>query len=346
MGIHNLLTVCPDAKDATSFYRGIGPLSHLRKFSKINFRVNIATDVNWASIAMCDSCFMQRPFTDQHLQIAKMIKAQGLPIWIDYDDDLFNVPKDNPTYHVYGNPKIQKNVAELIAMANIVSVSTEHLKRRFQDEKALLNKNVVVIPNGFNKRIVHDTSKLPTQNLVLWRGSATHARDLHTYADQMVEMFYKHENFTWCFIGPKKSEMWFLADRMVSKGDKDRVVFIDAQDPIEYFKFLKIAAAKIQIVPLHDSTFNRAKSNIAWIEGSYAGSACLVPDWEEWQRPGTFRYESPEHFGVCLDEMLKMHENLGAPVAQSWDHITQWLTLDEVNKKREAILAQLSGMTR
>jgi hypothetical protein len=295
---------------------------------------------------MCDGAFMQRPSTEQHIQVAKMVKTQGMPIWVDYDDDLFSVPSDNPTYSMYGKPSVQKNIAELIAMADIVTVSTEDLKNKFQKKEAPLNKNVVVIPNAFNNRMIKDLPKHPTQDLVLWRGSATHARDLVTHMPAMVEAFHKYERFTWCFIGPKKDQLWFMADEFKCKSGKDRAIFIDGQDPLEYFKFIRNAAAKVQIVPLKDNTFNRSKSNIAWIEGSYAGSACLVPDWQEWQQPGAFKYKDPDHFGVCLNEMLKSADHLSEPAHQSWEHIRHWLCLDEVNKKREAVLAQLSSITK
>jgi hypothetical protein len=44
------------------------------------------------------------------------------------------------------------------------------------------------------------------------------------------------------------------------------------------------------MVPLHVSDFNRAKSNIGWIEAVHAGAITVAPDFQEWRRPGVINY--------------------------------------------------------
>jgi hypothetical protein len=94
-------------------------------------------------------------------------------------------------------------------------------------------------------------------------------------------------------------------------------------------------------VPLADSIFNRCKSNIAWIEGSFAGAVCLVPDWEEWQMPGTVRYSNPAEYGEKMKLLLNNNFNYRKYNDLSWEYIMDNLTLSRVNGQRIEILKGL-----
>ena len=87
----NLAVLCPSNTDATSFYRGIGPLAEIRR-ERFNLALTFINDVNWSTLKLCDAAFLQRPFTSNHLKIAELVKRNQLPLWIDFDDDLFSVP--------------------------------------------------------------------------------------------------------------------------------------------------------------------------------------------------------------------------------------------------------------
>jgi hypothetical protein len=61
----------------------------------------------------------------------------------------------------------------------------------------------------------------------------------------------------------------------------------------------------IQIVPLADTTFNYSKSNIAWIEGTMAGTLVLARDWKEWSQPGVTTYSSEQTFYNQLTQLIQ-----------------------------------------
>ncbi len=72
-----ILCSIPDQNDATSFYRAVGPLGHLRKNSSINVSYMIAERVSWGMLAMCDMVFFQRPSTEGQLRAIEMAKDMG-----------------------------------------------------------------------------------------------------------------------------------------------------------------------------------------------------------------------------------------------------------------------------
>lgn len=330
----------PNDVDATSFYRGMGPLGAMeRQFEHLKF-VYDAPKYNWATLFTDDVLFLQRPYRPDHLQIVQMAKNNGKKIWVDFDDDLFTVPVSNPAYRIYGNEETKKTIARIISHADHVSVSTPQLKRALQERGPQpLNKNVTVVPNAYNSPALDHIyrrfpKKLDRQKIVMWRGSSTHHKDVAEYMDVLVDVINAHKDWSFLFQGDKP---WFLYEKL-----GDNAIFGESLDPIEYFHMIRQLQPRLMIVPLHDSEFNRSKSNIAWIEGAFAGAACLAPDWEEWHRPGILNYSSRETFRDTLEGFLNGRYEADSLVEQSWEFILRDLDIKVVNEKRLQILNALN----
>lgn len=325
----SLLVVCPNQKDATSFYRGMGPLGRLRKQIS-NLHLSFSSEYNWATLGLSDAIFVQRPYTNNHYHLLEIAKNCQVPIWVDYDDDLFSVPSDNPTFMTYGNQDTQRTIAKCLAIADVVTVSTNHLKQKLS--KA--NSNIVVIPNAFDEQLFNYRNLQERQlPLVMWRGSNTHQRDLMNFSAEMIEIS-RRSKWSWSFIG---YHPWFLTDFMPEKLTK----VVEALDVVQYHKFIHDCRAAIQIVPLADMEFNRSKSNIAAIEGTFAGSACLAPDWEQWRMPGMITYKTQEDFQTALSAMMKGDLDLQRMNKETWTFIMDTLTLSKVNRLRMNLLEDL-----
>lgn len=330
----------PNGGDATSMYRGLGPLAEMRR-QMGHDHLNITTPSvwDWSTINMADGVFMQRPYKDDDVSVAEMIKAQFKPLWVDYDDDLFNLPTDNPAYSSYNDEHVKHNIAKIINLADLVTVTTPYLKKRFEAGKRPLNKNIHVVPNAFDFNLFpyRQDKPIPRNQVVVWRGSITHTRDVMAYTQAItnVVMDPKFSKWIWRFIG---DNLWFLTDYL----PKDNVVWSKAIDPIEYMKHLYDICPKIIQVPLHDSGFNRCKSNIAWIEGTFAGAACLAPDWEEWQAPGIFKYKNTEDYQKTLFDMMSGVYDLEKSVDDSWNYIKENLNLTKWAARRIELLKEIN----
>jgi len=327
-----LLVVTVNKNDSTSFYRANGVLGDLKKQMPLEITSINYTDMldwTWATFIMFDVIFMQRPFREVGFQIAQFCRNLNIPLWIDYDDNLLDIPKDNKSYAVYGNDIVKKNIIETIKLANVVTVSTNALKEVLKAH----NPNIRVIPNAFNDHIFNYRSQTIRKrgNLMLWRGSDTHNLDIYTYKDQINEMQSLFTNcvFAYCGFNP------FFINETSNKRHFKTI------DPIQYFKQIYGWSPMAMQVPLADSIFNRCKSNIAWIEGSFAGAVCLVPDWEEWQMPGTVRYSNPAEYGEKMKLLLNNNFNYRKYNDLSWEYIMDNLTLSKVNGQRIEILKGL-----
>lgn len=326
-----LLLNIPNSLDGTSLYRAYGPLGHLGSEIE-DVKIMTSETFNWPVFSMVDGIFMQRPYSTNHFQIADMARCNSVPIWTDYDDDLFRVPRSNPTHKTYGSQGVQKEIAKIIAMSEVVTVSTQQIK----DNISKLNDNIIVIPNALNEKVFkHRPEKPVLRNpMMFWRGSPTHDKDMMYFTGEMAELARKYPKFSWCFMG---HPFWWTVEQMPS----ENLIMAEGVDPIEYFEvILKISPAAV-IVPLYDNDFNRTKSNIAWIEATYAGAVCIAPNWPEWQKPGVLVYDSPSEFKRLCELVITGEIDIESKVKESWAYIQGYLTLKTVNPKRVDLIRKL-----
>lgn len=288
-----------------------------------------------AVMARADLIFMQRPFRDTDLRIAKLAKSNGVPIWIDYDDDLFSVPNSNPTYKIYGGDEVKKRVAQLCACADTISVTTPYFKKKLEGSPLPLCKDIRVIPNAYNDALLGTKRKLIEQRnaLIFWRGSATHQEDIEEYMGPIVETMKENPKWTFLFQGDK---YW----RLFQQAGKN-AVFADGIDPIEYFKMLSDTKPSATWVPLADSPFNRSKSNIAWLESVHAGCVTIGPKWEEWERPGCLNYSSKQTFYDAAAAIIKEEVDIEEQNRLAWEYVMDNLRLTTLNKLRMQIIEDL-----
>lgn len=344
----------PEPTDATSLYRGVGPLQTLRRQTNYDLELVVGGMVNWASLKGSDAVFLQRPALDNHVRMIDMAKANGKPVWVDYDDWLYGVPHFNKAARLYGKTNIQNNMSKLIAKADVVTVSTPFLKNQIvriieaiakspQQEKNLVldPRKVVVVPNAYDLDIMSDlseASKSPHQNkLVAWRGSGTHDKDLLNVTPNLASVIGRHLDWTYSFIG---EPFWLSMEQLdqVPGAKETTVNIVETLDPIDYLAFMTTVKPAVMIVPLDDNPFNRSKSNIAWIEATHAGAVTIAPDFEEWRRPGILNYSTPEEFEKVLEDLLRGHVDGNFLWRQSRDFILENLTLPKVNQRRQDII--------
>ena len=326
-----LLVLTVNKNDSTSFYRANGILADLK--NQINLEITSMDfaqlkNMSWANLVLMDAVFMQRPYDSTAVQMAQYCRDLNIPVWVDYDDYLLEIPIDNQkAYNLFSEKKVQKNIIDTIQLANLVTVSTGALKTALEK----LNNNIHVVPNAINTKIFNYRKTQKPNKTILWRGSDTHQLDIYMFAETIFNATQKYSDYNFTYFG---FYPWFIP---MEKNTK----YIKPTDPVIYFRQLYSLAPKIMNVPLVDSLFNRCKSNIAYIEGTFAGAVCLVPEWPEWDLPGAVTYKSPEDYAEKLELLLNDKINIRKKVTQAWDYITNNLTLEIVNKKRVELLKNL-----
>ncbi len=305
--------------DACSYYRSLGPLGRMRQLGLID--LTISSEIDWTRISQVDLVFIQRPDQEWHRSLIKLARKWSVPVWVDLDDNMFSVPNDNPAAPYLMNSKTQGIIKECLSMASVISSSTEHLSGVLKD-KGYSSK---VIPNALDPRFKIPTHKEQSKT-ILWRGSPTHDRDLSTYGDAIIKAAQANPGWRWHFQGYNP---WRITEPLSTYGEVTWALSKQIEDYMEFIADLKPA---IMIVPLHESEFNRSKSNIAWIEGTYAGAATLAPNWPEWDKPGVYPYNDSRSFADRLKQMMG-HGHIAANYI-STEYIQEHLMLDHVNKQR------------
>lgn len=311
---------------ACSFYRSVGPFSKIKEVS-----FSILKEGNWQTYSNLDIIYMERPVYDSFVDGAKMAKAFNLPLWIDFDDDLFEIPHYNPANEFFSDKNKKKNIEEICEIADVITVTTEKLKERFSQ----FNRNVIVVPNALNDFNFPIDIKNPSDNKIIsWRGSGTHRGDLMEYRYPMIQSMEKNKDWIWAWFG---DQYWMVSDDM----DQSRIRKFTVQEIIRYFSVFHAIAPGVHVVPLKDNFFNRCKSNIAWLEATSAGAVTLGPAFEEWDHPGITRYESIEDFGEKLNMLCRDEKYRRKVWNSSLEYIKEHLLLSKVNQKRIAIINAL-----
>lgn len=312
-----VIVFSPEEADGCSFYRGLGVLGELHR-KDIMIRRS-PRFVHWAELCDCDIGFMQRPYSQKHVEIAKMIKQQ-MPLWIDYDDDLFNVPECNPSYELYSRPEVQEAMQQLKELADIITVSAKGVQESFGGQ---------IIPNAYNDYRL-PTNYAPRENnkkVVLWRGTESHVGDLLAFKKELDDLIALNKDCKFVFFG---FNPW-----MLDTSDRD-VSYIPSQDIYSYQRTLEVINPDALIVPLEDNRLNRAKSNVAWLETSRFGTRCVAPDFDPWSWSSIALYPETKLFCRSFDFALRQGRD-----SFSWEYIQNNLFLSQINQKRLDIIGQL-----
>lgn len=328
----------PVLNDATSFYRAVNPLSELAsRYPGIMWN----NQGQWTdAVARAhDAVFLQRPFLNEQRGAMQLCLESGIKVWIDYDDLVTEVPTSNPTYFTYMTKENQDNIEWCIKNASVVTVSTNMLATKYSK----WNKNIKVIPNAMDMRLQsvkeRGTPK-PRNKIVAWRGTPTHHKDILRFARAIMlvsrDEIGEGREWMWHFLG---DTAWIVTDSM----PHTRTFFSRMMGPLEYHRHIQALQPSLFQVPLDDIHFNRCKSNIAWMEASFAGAAALCPAWDEWKVPGAVNYETEEQFADALYAVFKGEIDVVARAKESWDFIQSELTLEKVNEARVEIICELFG---
>lgn len=373
--------VVPARNDATSFYRGMGPLFSLQ--GQVDWLdIVFMQHYDWSAMKLLDVMFMHRPATQEEAKLALMARQNGKALWVDYDDDLTAIPMENLScYSVYMTASVQKSIRDIIRIANVVSVSTPQLKLRLAQQAQVDPAKIVIIPNAIDditlsgaaeKRLPDlDSQRASKPRLMFWRGTMTHHRDLLDQDEALQtigEAIAGQPKTEWqmAFMGYSPwnvAEYWDARCRKIAEAsDKlkakeailslNKPVFYEASDVVSYFQTLREQRIRVMMVPLTDNLLNRSKSNNAWIEACYAGALTVAPDWPEWRRPGVINYStSPDDRGktfiAALTQAYRMSDaDAAREAAKGWACVHDSLRLSRVNRQRAQILQRLADVER
>lgn len=320
----NIKIITGQPQGACSWYRSFGAVQRLA-----DCIIFALPEMRWEYLMDTDAVLIERPQSGQHVEACRVIKEMKIPLWIDYDDDLFCLPKYNPAAPYYNKESTRNAIQKAIDFADVVTVATSAIKDKIGND----NKKVEVVPNAFNNYNYTMGNEASKNMSIMWRGSSTHEGDMWPYSGPILEIAESNPEWTWNFLG---YNFYYMTHRI------KRVNIFKVTDTIRYMMKIKELNPAIYIVPLEFNEFNRSKSNCGWIEATYAGATTLAPDMPEWHKPGIINYKDPEEFKVLLQELINNHNMRVNNFMKSLRYIKSSLMLSQVNEKRESIIKRLT----
>lgn len=334
-----ILVHTPNIRDATSFYRAWGPWSHLAK--DIDLTYIDARDFDWHDVAAADILFIHRPYTNTHVAMLRAARRIGIPVWIDFDDDLFNVHHSNRNVHLYENKQTRDNIKLMLGEASHVTVSTAHLGAIYRPHTEKISVINNKLPEHLiGNKLVKEIKTLP-RKVVLWRGTDHHDVNLQYYRSAFDKLMKQNPDWTFIFYGFKP---WYLMEL----GKPGQSMHFADGKIIDYLHRLQDIQATIQVVPLIKDIFNSSKSSIAYLEAAgMAASTCILPDMPEWNKgQGVVVYEPnnvdafSEATQRAIDMTTKQRMQFGNMARK---YVQANHTLESVKKDRLEIIQKLCG---
>lgn len=347
--INLLVASSSNGQTACDFYRGTGALLELTRTMSINM-VEPTSDVGWLVMKNYDLIYFQRPYNESHLSALTYAKKAHKPIWIDYDDYFPAIPIYNPCYKEYCDKRNLEVFGKCCLIADKISVTTDYLANKIRESLPDNQKEkVIVIPNAHDNYLFPlDSISEKREKIVYWRGSSTHDLDLWNFKDEIIDCSQAFPDFQFVFIGKINPIIQQAFDANGVNGGA-----LNETDILFYMNTLKDMKPAIYIAPLEDNSFNRAKSQVGFLEATYAGAASLIPEFMQTHYdltgigdpvdPHAQRYNDKVTFENSLMAMLDFfsHENQTFNPYSIKKARREILTLEQTNRLRANLIQSI-----
>jgi glycosyltransferase involved in cell wall biosynthesis len=198
----------------------------------------------------------------------------------EIDDDVFSVsPVNWQAYHVYSKPEIREAVAHMASVADLVTVTTEHLAGVMREETG--NPNVVVLPNCVPGWLL-ETERVPRDRPAIgWQGGASHGLDVGLVVGSVRRFLRRFPGWDFRLGGTDFSESFLNPSGKARKpyALSDQVSLTPwipvYEDAPGYYATIDF---DIGLAPLADSPFNRSKSFVKVLEYAARGIPSIASD--------------------------------------------------------------------
>lgn len=214
---------------------------------------------NWADIVVVG----RKDIGEYYATWGALKEFFNMPIIMDTDDNVHFVRPSNPGYQSYGpnSEHLEWHKKAVRGVFDGMTVSTDNLRDFYKKE----NPKIEVIPNSIDFAVWDKAKKLKKKHKgirICFNGSSSHWEGSRLIEQPIVKILREFPETT--FIIPRVYSNIFDS-------------YADLQGRVEYFDWIplkdfsvKMAKLNIDIglAPLADNMFNRAKSNLRWMEFS------------------------------------------------------------------------------
>jgi hypothetical protein len=308
--------------DGSNYYRIQGVLPFIRHENIELVDISKLDWYTWATYTGFDILIIPRPYDQSMFEIIQMATVMNIWTILDYDDDCLNIPDHHPSYDLYQENRT--NILSCIKAADEIWVTTKSIRETFYP----FNHNIHVIPNAHNDYIfpVEQRKKFNYNNKkVVYRGGKTHRIDIKNATEALVKAAKENPKWTFLYLGVADNSEFYEDN----KGNEN-VTLTNGIPCVQYLNNLYDFNCPVMINPLDTHKLNKSKSNISWIEGTYAGSAFFgnkgLPE---------FNHHFILPFSLFNKGIKEEHiSTMRKSQEESWAYIEENLLLSKINRLR------------
>lgn len=254
-------------KGGSGYWRMSLPAKYM---DKTDIYIDITADsVKFDYLLEYNTILVQRLHDWESYYMLKRLKDAGKRIIYDIDDDLFDIPDDNPVSKIIGRDEMVAAVA-CMKLADEVTTTTDVLQQRLMG--LIDGRTPIVIPNALdpydNWTPTPVTGSPDEWKRIFWQGGATHAEDWMECAEAVDMVMQEKKDVRLVIMGFLPPIVSQYLKKPYWKG---RVEYLGFNDPETYFEIVHHIRADVGIAPLRSVNFNFGKSPIKFLEYSVIG---------------------------------------------------------------------------
>tara|TARA_R100000700_G_C3172219_1_gene146774 strand:+ start:1328 stop:2551 length:1224 start_codon:yes stop_codon:yes gene_type:complete len=261
---------------------------------------------------------VQRQASSQQKEFIKYLKRlqndHDFKIIYEVDDVVFKevIPDYNKFKFAFDTEEVRQNCVDIINLVDEVTVTCEFMKRLYTEKTG--QEKITVIPNFvpnfwmghlYNPRKVErEFKKNKNRPRILYTGSGAHydvdnktggKDDMSEVRDFIRKTVKKYQ---WVFVGAFPPQLLDLVQQR-------EIEFYPWQSLIKYPYLIESLNAQLMVAPLQVNDFNRAKSDIKFIEACTLGIPCLCQNMETYNTaPDNLKFSTVEEFESKINSIL------------------------------------------
>tara|TARA_R110002020_G_scaffold288759_1_gene504235 strand:+ start:754 stop:1977 length:1224 start_codon:yes stop_codon:yes gene_type:complete len=276
----------------------------------------MVVDPRWYTGVTCVK--VQRQASAPQKEFIKFLKQvqqeHGFKIIYEVDDVVFRecIPDYNKFKFAFDTDEVRQNCIDIINMVDEVTVTCDFMRRLYQEKTD--QEKITVIPNFvpnswmgqlFEPRKIERAFEANKRKpRILYTGSGAHydvdnktggKDDMYEVRDFIRKTVDKYQ---WLFVGAFPPQLQDLVQQR-------KIEFYPWQPLLRYPYFIANLDAQLMVAPLQVNDFNKAKSDIKFIEASILGIPCLCQDMETYHTaPSYLRFNTVEEFEDKIEKIL------------------------------------------
>ena len=285
---------------------------------------------------------IQRQATPQQLEFVKWLRKladnNNFRLIYEIDDICFaeDIPDYNKYKHAFTDPKIRQSAQEMMAMCDEITVTCPFMKDYYREKTG--NKNVTVLPNFMPKfwlghfenhnRTMESYDKNKRKPRILYAGSGAHF-DVEQRVKFKDDFYHVNDvirktvdKYQWVFLGAHPLPILDL----IRAG---KVEFHPWKTLYNYGQGLYDLNVNMVVAPLQDNTFNRAKSDLKYIEACALGLPIACQDLCTYEN-ATIKFKTGDEMIAQIETTLQDRKRYKAICRKARQYAdTRWLEDDK-----------------